>query len=82
MTAYRQEALRCALLIQRGGRATIRTLRETGVVPNAPRILQRDVYGWFQRLERATYGLTEHARRDIDRFAAGGTLPELGSGAS
>jgi hypothetical protein len=81
MTAYRQEALRCALLIQRGGRASLRTLRETGVVPNASRILQRDVYGWFQRLERATYGLTDHARRDIDRFAARGTLPEVGAGA-
>jgi hypothetical protein len=81
MTAYRQEALRCALLIQRSGRADLRTLRETGVVPNASRILQRDVYGWFQRIERATYGLTDHARRDIDRFAARGTLPEMSAGA-
>ena len=80
MTAYRQEALRCALLIQHGGRANLRALRETGAVPNASRILQRDVYGWFRRLERATYGLTDRARRDIDRFAASGTLPEMGAG--
>jgi hypothetical protein len=81
MTAYRQEALRCALLIQRGGQADLRALRETGAVPNASRILQRDVYGWFRRLERAKYVLTDRARHDIDHFAARGTLPELGAGA-
>ena len=80
VTAYRQEALRCALLIRQGGCANIKMLRETGVVPNASKILQRDVYGWFRRLQRATYELTDRARQDIDRFAAAGTLPELGAG--
>jgi len=82
VTAYRQEALRCAVLIQRGGRASLKALRETGLVPNAPSILQRDVYGWFRRLERATYGLTERARQDLGRFAASSALPELGVGAT
>jgi hypothetical protein len=82
VTAYRQEALRCALLIERGGRASLKALRETGLVPNAPRILQRDVYGWFQRLERATYALTERARQDMGRFAASRTLPALVGGAT
>jgi len=81
VTAYRQEALRCALLIRQGGRANIKMLRETGVVPNVSSILQRDVYGWFRRRERATYELTDRAQQDIDRFAAAGTLPELGAGA-
>ena len=79
VTAYRQEALRCALLIRQGGRANIKMLRETGVVPNASKILQRDVYGWFRRRERATYELTDRAQQDIDRFAAAGSLPELGA---
>jgi len=82
VTAYRQEALRCAILIQQGGRANLKALRETGLVPNASRILQRDVYGWFRRLERATYGLTDRARQDIGRFAASRTLPELAVGAT
>jgi len=82
VTAYRQEALRCAMLIERGGRASLKALRETGLVPNASRILQRDVYGWFRRLERATYGLTERARRDLGRFPASTSLPEAGAGAT
>ena len=80
VTAYRQEALRCALLIQRGGRATLTALRATGLVPNASRILQRDVYGWFQRLERATYAITDRARQDLARFAAVGALADRASG--
>jgi hypothetical protein len=78
MTAYRQEALRCALLIQRDGPASLRALGATGLVPNAPRILQRDVYGWFRRVSRGTYALTDQAGQDITRFAAAGILPPLG----
>ena len=77
MTAYRQEACRCAMLIERAGRANLKSLRETGLVPNASKILQRDVYGWFRRFERATYELTERARNDLARFAAAGTLPQV-----
>jgi hypothetical protein len=84
MTAYRQEALRCARLIERDGQARLRALRQTGLVPNAPRILQRDVYGWFRRVARATYALTERARQDLARFGSDGDLagqesaPEVG----
>lgn len=77
VTAYRQEALRCALLIREGQRASLKALRETGVVPNAASILQRDVYGWFERVSRATYTLTERAAHDLARFAAAGTLPAV-----
>ena len=82
VTAYRQEALRCAMLIERGGQVSLKALRETGLVPNASRILQRDVYGWFRRLQRATYALTERARRDIGRFAASRALPDVAGSAT
>jgi hypothetical protein len=82
VTAYRQEALRCASLIERNGPATLKALRTTGVVPHAPRILQRDVYGWFQRIARATYVLTDRGRHDLDRFAAARALPGLDGGAT
>jgi hypothetical protein len=82
VTAYRQEALRCAMLIERVGQASLKALRETGVVPNASRILQRDVYGWFRRLQRATYALTDRARQDLGRFAATRALPDLAGSAT
>ena len=77
MTAYRQEALRCALLIRRDGQATLTALGATGLVPNAASILQRDVYGWFRRITRGTYGVTEQAEQAIARFGAAGILPEI-----
>jgi hypothetical protein len=77
VTAYRQEALRCALLLRDGPAGTLKDLRETGLVPNAARILQRDVYRWFERVARATYCLTDRAREDLARFAAAGRLPSF-----
>lgn len=77
VTAYRQAALRCALLIERDGLTSPKALRETGGVANASRILQKDVYGWFRRLQRATYGLTDRAREDLARYTAAGALPPL-----
>jgi hypothetical protein len=77
VTAYRQEAMRCALLIAREGQASLRRLRESGDVPNAPSILQRDVYGWFERVERAIYRLTDRAHRDLACFRSAGALPAI-----
>jgi hypothetical protein len=77
MTAYRQEALRCAQLIRRAGQASVAELRASGLVPNAAKILQRDVYGWFRRVRRGAYGVSERAEQDIARFDAAGTLPAL-----
>lgn len=56
MTAYRQEALRCAALLASGPRR-VRDLKP--VSPNAQKILHRNVYGWFARAGRGVYLLTE-----------------------
>jgi hypothetical protein len=59
MTAYRQQALACAAaLSQDPGRP--RDLKNTS--PDAPKILRRNVYGWFDRLERGVYTLTESGK--------------------
>jgi len=57
MTAYRQEALRCAGLLG-GGPMPLRAMRAAGNVPNAGRIVRDNVYGWFERVERGVYALT------------------------
>jgi hypothetical protein len=75
VTAYRQEAIRCALLIERAGRGSLKALRATGIVPNAARILGRDVYGWFRRVERGVYCLSDRARDELGRFSSAGLLP-------
>jgi hypothetical protein len=67
MTAYRQEALRCATLLADAGEMTLAALRAGGA-PSAAKILQRDVYGWFERRGRGVYGLSEGGRAGLARF--------------
>jgi hypothetical protein len=65
MTAYRQESLRCARLLE-AGPLPVRELRASGTAPNAARILQADVYGWFERVARGTYGLSPAGRAALE----------------
>jgi len=68
VTAYRQEALRCAALLAAQGTMTLAAMRAAADVPNAGKILQKDYYGWFQRIDRGTYALTQAGQRGLARF--------------
>lgn len=66
MTAYRQQALTIAAALSAGpGRP--RDLRPQA--PDAAKILQADVYGWFERIERGLYGLTPAGRAALVTWA-------------
>lgn len=69
VTAYRQEALRCAALLAAQGSMTLSAMRAADDVPNVARIVQKDYYGWFQRVGRATYALTPAGHRGLERFS-------------
>lgn len=68
MTAYRQEALRCAALLAANGPMSPKTLRAAGDVPRAGSILRRDVYGWFERVRPGVYQLSPQGQLGLDRF--------------
>ncbi len=69
VTAYRQDALKCAWFLRRNGSTRAAIVRSETGVSTAPRILQRDVYGWFQRIERGTYALTPAGNRALKSYA-------------
>jgi hypothetical protein len=69
VTAYRQDALRCARVLALGGPMRVGALRTAAEVPRAARILQRNVYGWFDRIDRGTYRLTPDGDQALSRFA-------------
>ena len=56
MTAYRQQALACAEAMAAGLNKP-KELRPQ--VPDAAAILQSNYYGWFERVERGVYRLTD-----------------------
>jgi len=80
MTAYRQQALACASALLHGPRK-VRDLKPA--IPDAPKILLHNVYGWFDRVERGIYSLTDSGRAALKRWpqhpidfaAAGDSVP-------
>ena len=68
MTAYRQEALRCAALLDNNGPMKVALIRAGADAPKAAAILRSDLYGWFERTERGIYALTPAGRRGLKLF--------------
>ena len=71
MTAYRQDALRCALYLSLHGPTKASAVaHETGVA-RARAMMYADHYGWFERrvgTPRGTYGLTPKGRAGLDEY--------------
>jgi hypothetical protein len=67
MTAYRQEALRCAGLLAKNGPMKIAALKLAAEAPKAAAILSADYYGWFERVERGIYALTPKGRAGLEQ---------------
>ncbi|MDK4701495.1 DUF2161 family putative PD-(D/E)XK-type phosphodiesterase [Rhizobium sp. CNPSo 4062] len=67
MTAYRQQALACAAAIENGVQRP-KDMREAA--PKAPQILRDNVYGWFERIDRGIYALTELGTEALKRWPA------------
>lgn len=65
MTAYRQQALICAAMLQEG---PCRTAQVRATVPDGPKIMLHNVYGWFDRVERGVYRLTSDGSAALARW--------------
>ncbi|MBO9101598.1 MULTISPECIES: DUF2161 family putative PD-(D/E)XK-type phosphodiesterase [unclassified Rhizobium] len=65
MTAYRQQALAIAAALEAG---PLRPKDMKLVAPQAGTILLRNVYGWFERVEKGVYALTEGGRQALKQW--------------
>ena len=69
VTAYRQDAIACALhLAEHGACKGAEVARATGVAA-ATRIMADNHYGWFERLRIGIYGLTAQGRQGLADWA-------------
>jgi hypothetical protein len=82
MTAYRQEALRCAGQLARNGAMAIKDVRAKAEAPNAGRILFHDHYGWFERVERGVYALTPKGQKSWAQHARAAAVVSITQAAS
>ncbi|MDR6758179.1 hypothetical protein J2Y48_003478 [Mycoplana sp. BE70] len=74
MTAYRQQALGCAAALV-AGPLRVRDLRAG--IPEAGKILLSNVYGWFERLDRGVYGVTDAGREALVRWPQSDPISKL-----
>jgi hypothetical protein len=58
MTAYRQDALRCAAHLKANGPSRGANVAKATGVERATKIMADDHYGWFERVERGVYALS------------------------
>ncbi len=58
VTAYRQDAMRCAAYLEANGPSRGAEVAKATGVAHATRMMADDHYGWFERVERGIYGLT------------------------
>lgn len=69
VTAYREQALFIAAALHRCGPMAPRQLRALGSGPKTLSIVRSDVYGWFERLDRALYGAKPAGVEALVRYA-------------
>ncbi len=70
MTAYRQDAIRCAHhLATTGPTRAAHVAKATGVT-RAATLMRADHYGWFERVDRGTYALTAKGQQALPAATA------------
>ena len=64
-TAYTEKCIHIACLLDAFGPMTVRMLREHGADEKTSAIMQRNVYGWFEKLDKFTYKITKKGQSEI-----------------
>ena len=68
VTAYRENAILIATCLEQLGTCSPKKLRDLGTGDRTPTILARNHYGWFQRVERGIYSITDQGIEDIKSY--------------
>jgi hypothetical protein len=71
VTAYRQQVLQVAACVAEYDACPLPKIRETTGVKNAGSIVRKNHYGWFERVSRGHYRLTEQGKDELRLFAGG-----------
>jgi len=69
MTAYRQDALRCVIVLSDRKAAKASDVAAAAGVSRARRIMADDHYGWFERVRTGIYTLSPKGQQVVAEFA-------------
>jgi hypothetical protein len=70
VTAYRENAIHIAACLDVHGPLSPRQLRAMGTGPKTLSVLYRNVYGWFDRIDRGLYELRMQGRTELGEYRA------------
>ncbi len=68
LTHYREKVIAVALTLKANVEASPKELKTISGIHDAPRILQKNYYGWFKRVRRGVYRLTEKGCQELQRY--------------
>jgi len=68
ITAYKENAIQVAVLINELGATSPKHLREYNSGEKTLSILYSNFYGWFQRVDRGVYDITAKGKKELKKF--------------
>lgn len=68
VTAYREAAVHIACCLEKYGPLSPTELRSLGTPKNTQSVLYRNVYGWFERVDKGVYALHDAGRSSLAHY--------------
>ncbi|NMB38119.1 MAG: hypothetical protein GX994_00895 [Firmicutes bacterium] len=68
MTAYKENVIHIACCLKKYGQLSPKKLREMGTGKKTLSILNKNFYGWFERVERGIYKLSDQGYKELADF--------------
>ncbi|WP_289140982.1 DUF2161 domain-containing phosphodiesterase [uncultured Brevibacillus sp.] len=68
MTAYKQSCIQIASLLQQHGPQSPKSLRQMGTGDKTLSILAKNYYGWFEKVKRGVYAVTDAGKNEINAY--------------
>ncbi|MCK6256271.1 DUF2161 family putative PD-(D/E)XK-type phosphodiesterase [Fictibacillus sp. KIGAM418] len=68
MTAYKENCIQIAYLLDQLGPLSPKALRELGTGAKTLSILNKNYYGWFEKIARGMYGVSEKGKKEMALF--------------
>ncbi|MDX1744204.1 MAG: DUF2161 family putative PD-(D/E)XK-type phosphodiesterase [Ruegeria sp.] len=76
VTAYRQDALKCAAHLAECGATKGSDVAKATGVSSATRLMRDNHYGWFEKVQKGTYSLTEAGEKGLEHWAYSWEQPD------
>ncbi|SMQ80231.1 hypothetical protein SAMN05444673_3885 [Bacillus sp. OV166] len=68
MTAYKENCIQIACYLENLGPLSPRKLNQLGSGKNTSSVLTKNYYGWFERIKRGIYVITEKGKEEIKEY--------------